>query len=542
MDKVKCLVCGKEFKQITNTHLKSHDIDASEYKTRFPDALLISEASLEKLKLANQEVNAKVKGKKRSIETIEKMKESIRKGFDQGREVWNKGSTLTEETKEKISITRKEKIRSGEILHPMIGKTHSEETKQKISSANTGRKLTEAQYKNLLIAKDRRLNSDDYVPPMLGKSHSDASKLKIGIASAVSNPNGKKCIANIRAICESEHIELISEEKQFVSFKCCKCENTFRFTKQLFNSSSTRDSQYCPYCFPRNTGTSNLEKEIGDFIESTGVKLLRNDRNSLRGKELDILVPEKNLAIEVTGLYWHSTAQNLDKNHLLNKKKFGATKGIKVITIYEDEWNQKPEIVKSRLLGLLGFHTDKISARKCQVVEVDPKTKNTFLEENHIQGQDRSTVNLGLRYSDKLVALATFKKTNMVKGGDGSQWELSRFCSILNTRVVGAAAKLITAFRRRVGFSVELISYADRRWSDGDVYRKIGFEFCGTSIPSYWYTSDFKNRIHRSAMMRHHLENKYGSDFCEGLTEEEIATKAGFFRIYDCGTTKWVLK
>lgn len=41
---IKCIVCGNEFKIITPSHLKqAHGITMSQYRERFPDALLYSE-------------------------------------------------------------------------------------------------------------------------------------------------------------------------------------------------------------------------------------------------------------------------------------------------------------------------------------------------------------------------------------------------------------------------------------------------------------------------------------------------------------------
>lgn len=82
-------------------------------------------------------------GIKRSKESIEKQKETIRlKGFNTAehmlsRGMTNKGKTfiMSEETKRKISETRKSKFASGDIIPHMLGKTHTEESKRKISES-----------------------------------------------------------------------------------------------------------------------------------------------------------------------------------------------------------------------------------------------------------------------------------------------------------------------------------------------------------------------------------------------------------------------
>ena len=185
------------------------------------------------------------------------------------------------------------------------------------------------------------------------------------------------------------------------------------------------------------------------------------------------------------------------------------------------------------------MHSCRIYARKCNIKNVAPKIKNEFLELNHIQGKDTSTISIGLYNNEELVAIACFKKTNIVKGGDGKMWELSRFCSKLNTRVIGAAGKLINEFNNSVNQNkLPLISYADKRWSTGALYETLGFKFIGSTPANYWYMSDYKVRKHRSSLMKHRLVE------CEEdkqLTEWQLAQKKGYDRIWDCGNTKWIL-
>ena len=136
--------------------------------------------------------------------------------------------------------------------------------------------------------------------------------------------------------------------------------------------------------------------------------------------------------------------------------------------------------------------------------------------------------------------LTTFKKTNMVKGGNGSNWELSRLCSKLGTRVRGGASKLIKWFQLKHNTEkLDLISYADSRWSTGDLYSAVGFEYAGKSQPSYWYMTDYKSRIHRSSLMKHKLVKREED---KQLTEWQLAQQIGYDRIWDCGTTKWILR
>jgi hypothetical protein len=103
----------------------------------------------------------------------------------------------------------------------------------------------------------------------------------------------------------------------------------------------------------------------------------------------------------------------------------------------------KQEIVKSIILSKLGIFKERIYARKCIVKEIDNKSKNDFLNKNHIQGQDISKYKLGLFYNDELVSVMTFGQRNIT---GKSSFELIRFCSKLNTQIIGGASKLFQYF------------------------------------------------------------------------------------------------
>ena len=409
-----------------------------------------------------------------------------------------KNRVFSEEHKAKISKSLKAGFADGSINHWNFGGSHSEETKQKISEAN--KKAFNVGNEKQKLQKYERM----------------------------------------RGGAESYHCEIVEILEETAKAKCNQCAHIFEFTHQVFYPSRLeKTKKLCPVCNPRETFSSVGENEVADFIRSIydGI-VIQNDREQLGGKEIDVYIPEFKIGLEFTGLYWHAEKQNPERNHLLWKKQFAGKRGIKLITLFEDEWHNKKEIVKSRLSGLLNAHSQKIFARNCKIELIDSQIKKQFLKANHIQDNDQPSISLGAFNGDDLVSVMTFKNTNMVKGGDGSQWELSRFCSLNNTRVIGAASKLLSHFKKNYQTGREIISYADLRWSDGDLYKSIGFEFVGTSKPSYWYMSDYKIREHRSKYMKH----KILSETTSNLSEWEIMQSRGYDRIWDCGTSKWILK
>jgi hypothetical protein len=277
---------------------------------------------------------------------------------------------------------------------------------------------------------------------------------------------------------------------------------------------------------------SGEEQELIDFIgEIYQDKIITSNRSVLNGRELDIYLPKHNLAIEYNGLYSHSYKPWEERESLIKGPNYHLSKtvdceklGIQLIHIFSDEWNYRQAIVKSILKSKLGIN-ERIYARKCSIVEVDIDTKNKFLNDNHIQGEDKSSIKLGLEYEGVLVCLMTFNKSRFNKN---YEWELVRFCNAGGINVVGGFSRLLSYFRTNFGRSI--VSYADRRYSDGGVYFKNGFELIRVNKPGYYYVD--KNYLIRHNRMKFQ-KKLIGAYDC---TEYEKAREMGFNKIFDCGS------
>ena len=291
------------------------------------------------------------------------------------------------------------------------------------------------------------------------------------------------------------------------------------------------NGQGCPMC---GNVISKSEAEIKNFVKNLGFKTVERFKK-IKDFEIDIYIPEKNIGIEFDGLYWHSEiCKSNAKNYHLNKTKAYAELGIQIIHIFEDEWLEKKEIVKSRICSILGISQTKIYARKCVVKNVDIKTAKKFLTENHIQGYVNFSYSYGLYYNDEIVSLMTFgsMRVNMGRKNVEGEYELLRFCNRQNTNVIGGASRLLKHFCVDIK-PTKIISYADRRWSVGNLYEKLGFSFVRNTQPSYFYIKNQK-RINRYRLRKDILVKKYGCKPEE--TEHSFCNKIGLYRIYDCGT------
>lgn len=281
---------------------------------------------------------------------------------------------------------------------------------------------------------------------------------------------------------------------------------------------------------------SSKENELSDFIKSIGIDCEQN-RTILNGKELDAYVPSKNIAFEFDGLYWHNELFK-DDNYHINKTNECKNKGIRLIHIFEDEWLLKNNIVKSRIKSLLGVTKNKIYARKCEVKEISSSVYKSFMDDNHIQGNVNAKYRYGLFYKGVLVCAMSFSSLRKNLGASSSEgeYELLRFCNLLDTTVIGGAGKLLKHFMNIV-HPLRIVSYADKRWSDGSLYEKLGFMHIRDSKPSYFYILN-GNRYNRFTFRKDILVKQ---GFNPNLSEHEIMLERKIYRIYDCGTMVYEL-
>ena len=331
---------------------------------------------------------------------------------------------------------------------------------------------------------------------------------------------------NYDAIPENVH------SHDLVTITCNTCGNAF---EQLMYS-HTNNGNGCPVC-----KVSKDERMLGLFIEQElGMAIIRSDRQILEGHEIDLLIPEKNIGIEVNGNYWHAQLiSKEDKFYHLAKTELARRKGITLMQFFGDEIYHKLEICKSIIRTKLGKALHRIHARKCTIRTVEIGPKNQFLMDNHIQGKDQSRIKLGLYHGDELVSLMTFGKPRY---NQEAEWELIRFCNRIHTSVMGAGSKLFTTFVREYKPS-SIISYADRRISVGNIYDVLGFKHTHDALPRYYYMDrkNYLERFHRSNFTKARIKARYPD---VDITKDEwsLMQELNYDRIWDCGNHVYVWK
>lgn len=288
----------------------------------------------------------------------------------------------------------------------------------------------------------------------------------------------------------------------------------------------------------RDKRESSLESDMFNWLTSiTDTEIVKNTRKVLpSGRELDIYLPEYNIAIEMNGEYFHSEKVRQDKNYHKDKFKECEENGIHLFTIFSNIWHNKTDIIKRMISHKIGISSKSIYARQTKVIEVDSKTAREFCETHHLKGYVNSSVRLGLEYNGELVSLMTLGKPRRTIGNKNlskeRSFEIYRLVSSEN--VVGGASKLLSHFEKTYNPAI-VYSFSDNEYSQGNVYKKLGMELVSESV-SYFY---FKGGLtfSRNNFQKHKLVEQ-GHD--PNKSETEIMDELGYYKVWDCGTRTWV--
>src|SRR5574337_1372 len=366
-----------------------------------------------------------------------------------------------------------------------------------------------SQFKNLMVD---RYGSDNY-------NKTTDGRCKVSLIHSLSY-NKDKFFKRMEHILKQENVIPLFNIDDYsgiindMKWKHLSCGNTFIDTLDNGNIPS------CPICWGSR---SHLEAIVKKWFVGCTENVQFSNRSIIKPYELDIVFPNKKLAVEINGSYWHNADSNTIP--LLEKYNMAHKAGYRLIHLWDYEIKNKPHQVKSILMASIGKFDNIIYARECTVKKINWSAVKDFINRNHIQGAGKPTsLNYGLFYNDKMVSLMTFGKRRF-DNNDGC--ELYRYCNELNTCVIGGASKLFKHAPKQ-----PIISYCDRRLFSGNVYIKLGFTEKSLSKPGYvWYNKH--NVLNRLKTQKHKLKKMPNYD--PELTEDKIMKSNGYMKLIDCG-------
>jgi len=303
----------------------------------------------------------------------------------------------------------------------------------------------------------------------------------------------KNNVQKLKFVCPNGHVSSISYANWNKGKRCGKC------SKRI----------------------SKPELEIIKFIkENFNQDVIEAKRKVIAPLELDIYIPANKLAIEYCGLYWHSELMGKDKQYHLNKLERCNEKGIKLITIFEDEWINKKDIIKSILRDEL-YIKDNFESIENNVIikEVSNEDCKEFLNKNHICGYSKSETNIGLYIKEELHTILSFNRIHAY------EYNVVRLCNKIFMDEEYNLLKLFKYFMRHYKPHT-VITYTDRRWPINNILTQIGFKQKEILPPKYFYLYSGKPHIR----FRKKDIKKLSKDSMNLLNT----------RIWDCGNVKWV--
>lgn len=540
-----CPICKSEFKQETKflIHLKTEHnvIDSFQlyldvyFNSIHPTCVCNSECNIKlvwsgwksgfKSKFARGH-NAKLDSSFFNKECQDKIRQKRIDAYKTGTyNSWNKGYSKDNNEKiatisKKISNTLKSKYANGQII--------DWRKKDKYKALEAAKKISETKKKKYSLGQIEPWNK--------GFTKENNSSV-FAISNALTNihhTNPEFCSKRftkdelLEKISSVETtLKLISENLEYknkyqkLEFLCEDCGSIQEKSMMMFLNS--------PYCFSCKPKESKGQLEIYEFIKNICQDAILSDREALKPKELDVYIPSKSVAIEYNGLYWHSVERVSNvKSHQI-KHDLCEAAGIQLLSIYEDEWRDKKDIVKSMIIHKLGM-SNRVHTRKLKVKKLSQKESKAFFEQNHLEGYTPSFLSFGLVDSNNQIYFAVALRKPFHKKKYTNCLEISRTCTLLNKVVPGALSKLINYTKKYITSNnkniKKLITYCDSRIGFGKSYELSGWKLIENSSSSlrFWWT-DFLHRYNRF---------KYRADKENNLSESQVAVLAGVVKIYGC--------
>lgn len=327
------------------------------------------------------------------------------------------------------------------------------------------------------------------------------------------------------------------------------CAKGHEFTCQVHNrtrkGSGPKGPTGCPECAAKNF-VSRGEIEASEILTALGIQHYGSARSVIPNAELDIYVPDKKFAIEFNGLYWHSERKREPNYHAV-KQSACQEAGITLYQIWEDDWATRRDIVVRGLAHRLGvlpqardlypslpaYWFERVDARKTRVSTLSRREACEFLQAHHIQGAASGSIYLGLRDDqDRLRAVIVCKRT-----GKLGEYSIERYATAGIVR--GGFSKLLAHAEKKTTGITRWVTFADLSLSNGDLYANNGFIVDKTLPPDYTYLVN-NQRKHKFGYRLQRFRSDPDLIWQEGLSERELATLNGLYRIWDSGKIRWV--
>ena len=270
--------------------------------------------------------------------------------------------------------------------------------------------------------------------------------------------------------------------------------------------------------FPNSKTISSHEIILMEYLASMGLDVISNDRRSLDGMEIDLLIAQHTIGIEINGVYWHQYTGNPDHGKRYNdtnyhkaKTDVAESKQINLLQIFDYEFNDpdKLKIIKSIILGRCGADRT-VDANHCTIKLIDSEIYNTFMATHHIEGAAPSEISLGL-YDNNVIVAAIGLNVHE------DRWQVVRVTDAMGISVIGGTNALLEYFADQ--FKAPCVTLPiNRRFSQGDGDMQM---------------SKVSTEPPRSQWIKY--SGKTLDIVTETLTDAGVMRMNKYMKVYDCG-------
>lgn len=244
---------------------------------------------------------------------------------------------------------------------------------------------------------------------------------------------------------------------------------------------------------------SHFQQEIINLIKHYNISYIENCRTVIPPQELDIFIPDYNLAIECNGNYWHASINKTDKNYHYNKSKLCEQKGIRLIHIFEYEWyNERQQPILINIIkNALHINDYKLYARKLDIEIRKSASMKDFFNTNNIQGFRGGKFAICLVDKVTREPYMAYIMGHAYFGKGKYEWEVIRGATKLGYTIVGGASKIFNYFIKQYNPN-NCVYYIDYNYFNGNSLKNMpNMEFIKTQISykNYWVNFNIvKNR------------------------------------------------
>ncbi len=229
-------------------------------------------------------------------------------------------------------------------------------------------------------------------------------------------------------------------------------------------------------------GTSRQEKEINDIVRRCARGDVQAHKRILDGKEVDIFVPDVNLAIEVNGSATHASVngayRDLPVDYHLRKYRAAVESGVHLVQVFNVNYDLRRQAVLAYLQYLVCPQVESLELYTVRQVTraVAEDLLTTWSPSFEAVAGD---VSWALMYGDNVAAVLS---GNMVN----AQFVVTGYAAAYSVSWVGAAKLLLATVDGDVTWPVDIDWFTDTQM------RMLGFTYTGVHQQRVYFSRDDK--------------------------------------------------